>query len=81
MKLGKVLQGVFFILLSTCVSTKAQGFVKQVVQGDEIPAASYAPKVGEFHPDFLLPSIDRNEPVRLSDYRGKKVLLVHFASW
>lgn len=43
--------------------------------------ASYAPKVGEPHPDFILPSIDDGEPLQLSDYRGKKVLLMHFASW
>ena len=31
-------------------------------------------------PDFLLPSIDGGVG-RLSDYRGKKVLLFNFASW
>jgi peroxiredoxin len=31
-------------------------------------------------PDFLLPSIDGGFG-RLSDYRGKKLLLFHFASW
>jgi hypothetical protein len=31
-------------------------------------------------PDFLLPSIDGGHG-RLSDYRGKKVLLFNFASW
>lgn len=31
-------------------------------------------------PDFLLPSIDGGFG-RLSDYRGKKILLFHFASW
>lgn len=31
-------------------------------------------------PDFLLPSIDGGYG-RLSDYRGKKVLLFNFASW
>ena len=35
----------------------------------------------EPHPDFVLPSIEDNKPIRLSDYRGKKVLLLHFASW
>jgi hypothetical protein len=34
------------------------------------------------HPDFILPSIDDpNENIQLSNYRGKKVLLLHFASW
>ena len=43
--------------------------------------ANYAPKVGEAHPDFILPSIDDGKPLQLSSYRGKKVLLMHFASW
>jgi peroxiredoxin len=45
------------------------------------PAASYAPKVGERHPDFTLPTIGDRTPVSLSDFRGKKVLLIQFASW
>jgi peroxiredoxin len=44
-------------------------------------AASYAPKVGEKHPDFTLPRIDDGVPVSLSSFRGKKVLLIQFASW
>ncbi len=37
-------------------------------------------KVGQMYPDFLLPKLD-GDLGRLSDYRGKKVLLIHFASW
>ena len=44
-------------------------------------AASYAPKVGERHPDFTLPTIGDRTPVSLSGFRGKKVLLIQFASW
>ncbi len=44
-------------------------------------AASYAPKVGERHPDFTLPTIGDRTPVSLSTFRGKKVLLIQFASW
>ena len=44
-------------------------------------AASYAPKVGEKHPGFTLPRIDDGAPVSLSNFRGKKVLLIQFASW
>ena len=35
---------------------------------------------GQAYPDFLLPTLD-NKRARLSDYRGKKILLFHFASW
>ena len=44
-------------------------------------AAGYSPRVGEPHPDFTMPNIVDNKPVSLSQYRGRKVLLVHFASW
>jgi hypothetical protein len=44
-------------------------------------AEPYAPKVGQRHPDFTLPLIDDRAPVSLSDFRGKKVLLIQFASW
>lgn len=35
---------------------------------------------GQQHPDFLLPSLDGGF-LRLSDYRGKRIFLFHFASW
>lgn|GEM_PF-2133846 len=41
----------------------------------------YAPEVGSQHVDFRLPRISDRKPVSLSDYRGKKVLLIQFASW
>ena len=43
--------------------------------------AAYSPQVGQLHPDFILPSINDGRPVSLSQFRGKKVLLVHFSSW
>jgi hypothetical protein len=45
---------------------------------DDLPAIGTA--VGEAYPDFVLPALDGKD-VRLSDHRGKKVLLIHFASW
>jgi len=44
-------------------------------------AAGYSPQVGQLHPDFTLPGIADREPVSLSQFRGRKVLLIHFASW
>jgi hypothetical protein len=43
--------------------------------------ASYSPKVGSQHSGFVLPAIDDGHAVALSQFRGKKVLLIHFASW
>ena len=36
--------------------------------------------VGDEAPDFTLPSLD-GSPIRLSDYRGKKLVLFMWASW
>ncbi|MCH8146442.1 MAG: hypothetical protein IH987_00390 [Planctomycetes bacterium] len=47
-------------------------------RGDDPPVVGT--RVGQIHPDFLLPKLD-GKFGRLSDYRGKKVLLIHFASW
>ncbi len=48
-----------------------------------IPTALAKPtlgtKMGQMYPDFLLPNVDGGLG-RLSDYRGRKVLLIHFAS-
>ena len=44
-------------------------------------AEPYAPKIGQRHPNFTLPDIRTGKPVSLSDFHGKKVLLLHFASW
>ena len=48
--------------------------------GYAVAEPGYAPKVGSRHADFVLPD-STGKPVRLSDFRGKKVLLVHFAGW
>ncbi len=41
----------------------------------------YRPEVGQPHPAFVLPEIRSGESVSLDKYRGRKVLLFHFASW
>ncbi len=48
------------------------------VPADDRPAIGTAQ--GQMYPDFVLPSLAGKE-IRLSDYRGQKVLLFHFASW
>ena len=44
-------------------------------------ALGYAPKEGERHAEFTLPDIQTSKPVSLKDFRGRKVLLIQFASW
>jgi peroxiredoxin len=54
--------------------------------GSTTPSTAVAPfdrskaKVGELAPDFQLPDLDGN-PVRLSQFRGRAVVLTFFASW
>lgn len=42
---------------------------------------AFKPEVGKPLAGFTLPRIDDGEPVSLSDYRGRKLLLIMFASW
>lgn len=44
-------------------------------------AQAFQPIVGKPLEGFTLPRIDNGDPVSLSDYRGKKLLLIMFASW
>lgn len=52
------------------------------------PANATAPQrrtspfaVGDIFPDLAFPSLEDGTPARLSDFRGKKVMLHVFASW
>ena len=44
------------------------------------PEPKIGTKVRRMYPDFMLPRVDGGME-RLSDYRGRKVLLINFASW
>jgi len=56
-------------------------FLAVLLPATTLAAKPYNPRVGERHPDFTLPSIANGRGVSLSDFLGKKVLLIHFASW
>ena len=40
----------------------------------------HAPRVGELLPEIVLPSVD-GRLIRLSDYRGQRLLIFMWASW
>lgn len=44
-------------------------------------AAGYPPKTGRSHPALVLPTLEGDTAIALSSLRGKKVLVIHFASW
>jgi hypothetical protein len=52
-----------------------------MVTPDHRVSGQYQPQVDAPHPDFVLPRIDNREAVSLAQFRGRKVLLTHFASW
>jgi hypothetical protein len=37
--------------------------------------------LGQVHPQIVLPSLTDGRPLNLGRFRGKKVLLIQFASW
>ncbi len=49
--------------------------------GKDEPSVVAPPNVGDRHADFTLANIADGKPVSLSNFRGKKVLLIQFASW
>ena len=62
------------MFLALCLVDNSIGWTQEI-------ANRYRPMVGEEHPDFALPSIQDGSKIKLSDHRGKKVVLIHFASW
>ena len=54
-----------------------------LASGLPLPAVADGPVAtsGKRHVGFTLPDIETGRPVSLSDLRGKKVLLIQFASW
>ncbi|MHC5063806.1 MAG: hypothetical protein ACYTG5_07515 [Planctomycetota bacterium] len=42
---------------------------------------SLTPKDGEVFPEMSFPTLDGQDRMSLSDFRGQKVLLMQFASW
>ncbi len=55
------------------------------VLGSGLPMSALADgpaaEPGQRHVGFTLPDIHTGKPVSLSDFSGKKVLLIQFASW
>jgi hypothetical protein len=61
--------------------SKIEGHENSDIQDPLLIHRNYKPVVGQPHVDFILPSIDGDKQIQLSEFRGKKVLLLHFASW
>ncbi len=63
----------------------AFGFALAACIVSGLPPEAVLPRVGqaagEVHPQILLPTLDGKQVVALSRFRGRKLLLVQFASW
>lgn len=69
-------------LLSRLVGPLLLVFGVQLFRAAAIcPAASYPPAPGKVHSQVVLRTLEGDRAIALSSLRGKKVLLIHFASW
>jgi len=68
-------------ITTPCLVAVLVGFCLQAqpVRGQE--KETYLIEAGKPHANFALPEIDGSRNVRLNEFRGKKLLLFHFASW
>ncbi len=65
-----------FALLFASVTMAASGLLAQQKGSASAPAETKV-KVGDIAPDFTLPDTN-NKPVKLSDFRGKKNVVLAF---
>jgi thiol-disulfide isomerase/thioredoxin len=78
MKRNYIIIGIMTVVLAVMIW---QG-VKQSRGGGSVAAANLSGDVrGKGAPDFELTDVRTGKPVRLSDYRGKAVLLNFWATW
>ncbi len=66
------------LLVPAALALVPRDAASQEAAAAELPEVGLA--VGEAHPDFALPALDGGAG-RLSDLRGRRLLLFHFASW
>lgn len=45
------------------------------------PYAHLGFKTGAMFPDIVLPEISNGKPMSVADFAGKKLIVLHFASW
>jgi len=73
--------GGLLVLLASEILQKAKESPRVITDATRVTEKEQRPEVGYFAPDFTLPSLD-GRTVRLSDFRGKKVVFLNFwATW
>lgn len=56
-------------------------FVVALILSSGIPAFAQTVQVGQPAPDFAVTSLAGETTIRLSDFRGRRVLIFHWATW
>ena len=78
--MGVLAKQKWVLLVAPCLLLLVGSLVILQVQGSKT-APEVRPEVGYLAPDFTLPSLD-GQTVRLSEFRGKKAILLNFwATW
>lgn len=67
--------------LPASIDGNAASFVPEEVATSSAQRRDSPFAVGDLFPDLAFPSLEDGTPTRLSDFRGKKVMLHVFASW
>jgi len=69
-----------FLRMAAVLAALMIGAISASAQGISPPTTSFEqpPKVGDSAPDFALPSGGKLTPMKLSDLRGKKKVLLAF---
>ncbi|MFB6467757.1 peroxiredoxin family protein [Cytobacillus sp. Hz8] len=82
--LKKIIAAIVFVVLTTAVIVHAMNndSVQQTTESQSQNSEDHLPglKVGVKAPDFELKSLN-GDTVRLSDYKGKKIILNFWATW
>ncbi|MBI4167100.1 MAG: redoxin domain-containing protein [Acidobacteria bacterium] len=55
--------------------------VAALVFMSSVPAFGQALQIGQPAPDFAVTSLDGETTIRLSDFRGRRVLIFQWATW
>ena len=65
------------VLIGLCLAVSTGAFA----QSSDSSRPQIGRQEGNVHPQIVLPSLDGTKTYAISDFRGKKVLLIQFASW
>ncbi len=72
---------IWFMILLFIAAGAVNGCRRTEPEQTDGPTLPIGANLGEVYPSYVFPSLDGGRPTALSEFRGKKVILHHFASW